>query len=372
MSKDSTTISSTEWFKYITGVSEQEFIDSKSIQVHTNSSKYTTPELIITNSKTHEDYSCGSFELLSLKELRKYSTSSDVPSTFEIYIRQTPSSLDRVEVSSMQLTPEFKNSVFLVASNFNAVESVSESISPESPNFATNYVYDRTQGPIASLGAPAAAICRVHFPFYDHKIDSSRWGQTDGHQVEILGNMKSKIPVVNGYPLLAKEKKITESDAENYVAAIHSNVTAMMKIGSGKIEVVEHQKRQKIDQVFAAAINIGQGKSGYANFDIAEKEMSMVEVPLKCGYEAAYLTAMKNKRENVVLTMLGCGVFGNDTEMVCETIIATHLKYGVKMNGSIRRVVVPLFPIGGGETLQIFENLLKKNKINYQVKVFFE
>ncbi|ELP85980.1 hypothetical protein EIN_136540 [Entamoeba invadens IP1] len=372
MSSTQTTesISSREWFEHITGVTEQEFVMTKATQIHESPSKYTTPELFITNKKTHEDFSCGSFELLSLKDLRKYSTPSTVPAKFEIFIRKSSASLNKVEVSAMQLSPEFKNSVFLVASNFNAVESVSEGISPDSHNFTTNYVYDRTQGPIASIGAPAAAICRVHFPFYDSKIDPQQWGQTDEHQVEILGKLKNKYPVVNGYPLLSKEKKVTESDEDKYIAAIHSNVTAMMRMCGGKIEVVGQADRQKIDQVIAAALNVGQGMSGMRNGQIADKEKSMRTFPLKCGYEATYLTAIKNGRENVVLTLLGNGVFGNTTESVCESIIQTHLKFGIKNNGSIRRVIVPLFSIGGYDALPIFEKLLKKNGVEYEVKVF--
>ena len=358
-------ISNSEWFSYITGVGESEFRENVSKYVSSKKSKYTTPEMIIKNNKTGKKYSCGSLELIPLKELRAIDTTSQGSSTFEIIIILDNESRPQVSVDSQQSMKQYSNAVFLVASNFNGVESVSEDCSPNSRNFVTNYIYDPTQGPSASLGAPAAAIQRCIFPFYDKKKEPSTWTQTKEKQIEILGGIPN-YTIMNGYPLLNKDvKDVTESDYDNYLCCIHSNVEVTFSQCRSTFKPIEKDERNHIDQVFAAALNVGQGMSGYSNRECTEDKPMLRQLPLDCGYEAAYLTAIRNKRDTVVLTKLGGGVFGNSFDDINKSIIRAHLKYGVKNNGTIKKVVLPLFSIGA-DADDIVE-LLKQNNIPYKI-----
>ena len=88
---------------------------------------------------------------------------------------------------------------------------------------------------------------------------------------------------------------------------------------------------------------------------------------LDCGYETTYLTAIKNGRKKIIMTLLGGGVFGNPIEMIAQSIIDTHKKYGMVNNGSLERVIVPFFRIGGGDNFRIFETMLKAQNIPYIV-----
>ena len=361
-------IRSLDWVKRITGMTESEFRENKQDFIYAKESQYTTPEMIIINKETKEEFSCGSLEVIPLKELRQYAKKSNQPATIELIVALDMQSQNEVNVSTMQAMPQYNNAVFLAASNFNGVESVSETIPPNANNFTTNYVYDHTQGPFASVGAPAAALQRTIFPFYDKKTNPNEWEQTQTKQIEMLKDVDEIYHVQNGYPMLdAKSKEPKEKDTEKFKGVIHSNVEVSMISLRGTIIVLPENERNRVDQVFAAATNVGQGISGYENAVICQDKQYIVKYTLDCGYETTYLTAIKNERQTIVLTLLGGGVFGNPSEMICQSIIDIHKKFGMKNNGSLEKVVLPFFSIGGGRNFSVFQKMLKEQNIPYTV-----
>jgi len=104
-----------------------------------------------------------------------------------------------VDVINLQGDIENLNGTFQAASNFNGIEGISEFKTPDSETFTEDYIYDRTQGPAASLGAPGAAITRVHAAFFNKTTDPSEWRQTGSKQIEFLDNVSEHFPTVNGY-----------------------------------------------------------------------------------------------------------------------------------------------------------------------------
>ncbi|KAL7718932.1 Macro domain-containing protein [Entamoeba marina] len=359
-------INRSSWFEYICGVKEIEFRQTKEKYISRNENG----EIIITNPITLNEFSCGKLEMIPLQKLRQIPKETIQPALFEIIVRLDEESQPQVEVTSMQTNPKYNKSVFVVASNFNAVESVSENISPDSSKFTTNYIYDQTQGPAASIGAPAAAIERVHFPFYDENTLPSSWHQTKKHQIEILKDLKKYYNIENGYPLLNSTcENPSIFDYDKYISCIHSNVETTFRFNSTQIEVIKKEHRNCIDQVFGAALNIGQGSSGMTNKRIAKQRPILSKLPLDCAYETAYLTAIRNKREKIILTLLGNGVFGNDTKEVCESIIRNHLEYGMKNNSTLSKVILPIYSIGGNDVLDIMKKLLKQNEIPFNIVI---
>ncbi|GAB1228258.1 hypothetical protein ENUP19_0388G0011 [Entamoeba nuttalli] len=357
-----------EWVKRITGETESEFRVDKENWIYQKPSLYSTPEMVIVNKITKEEFSCGCLEMIPLKDLRKCQHQSTQGITFEIILREDDESIDHVNVATMQAMKEYNNSVFLVASNFNAVESVSETIEPNEHNFTTNYIYDGTQGPIASLGAPAAALQRTIFPFYNKTTKPKEWEQSQEKQIEILGELNSIYHVINGYPILEKDvKEPSEKDEEKYLSVFHSNVEVTYIYGRNEMTLIPKQMRNRIDQVFAAAINIGQGCSGYENYELVNRKPKVLSYALDCGYETCYLVAIKNHRTTIVLTLLGGGVFGNSYTDICKSIIKIHKRYSLGNNGELRRVVLPLFSKGGNGIIEILIPLLQQEKISYKI-----
>jgi hypothetical protein len=68
-------------------------------------------------------------------------------------------------------------------------------------------------------------------------------------------------------------------------------------------DVVDDPK-QVVDQVFCAALNIGQGMSGMANKRVSQSQ-EKCQFILDSDYEATYLSAIKHKRKHLVLTLIG-------------------------------------------------------------------
>ena len=100
-------ISSGDWVKKVTGMTETEFRKCKEKCIYEKESKYTAPEMIIVNQETKEEFSCGSLEILPLKEMRKYAKKSDKPAVIELIVIEDFQSNDQVNVSTMQAMEEY-------------------------------------------------------------------------------------------------------------------------------------------------------------------------------------------------------------------------------------------------------------------------
>jgi len=106
------------------------------------------------------------------------------------------------DVRSLLLNPDNAGAVFQAASQFNCLEMVGPSVTPE--NGVTEYFLDRTQGPICAITCPAATIVRNYFA-------GDKWGtgQAAGNQLdmmkdvaELLNNSKNGYwEMRNGYLL---------------------------------------------------------------------------------------------------------------------------------------------------------------------------
>ena len=114
-------IPSSQWVRRVTGMTETEFRECKEDCIYEKESKYTTPEMIIVNQETEEEFSCGCLEILPLKEMRKYAKESNEPAFIELIVVEDRASQSKVNVATMQASYKYDNAVFLVASNFNGV-----------------------------------------------------------------------------------------------------------------------------------------------------------------------------------------------------------------------------------------------------------
>merc|ERR1719419_2235642 len=75
------------------------------------------------------------------------------------------------DVRSLLLNSNNAGAVFQAASQFNCLEMVGPSVTPE--NGVTGYFRDRTQGPACAIACPAATIVRNYFA-------GSKWGLGQG------------------------------------------------------------------------------------------------------------------------------------------------------------------------------------------------
>jgi hypothetical protein len=230
--------------------------------------------------------------------------------------------------------------VFQAASNFNAVESTSESIPPDRTFFSTNYIYDDTQGPAASISAGAAAITRVHAPFYDPATAPSDWRQTANHQINLLDDdeVAAHIPVVNGYAVLRKGlpefpsvgssgyERLLRSTRIAYHRSVQvttSGISEATEDNAGCYVAVDNTTNQRIDQIFVAALNIEE----VTNYHLDSQQDNLRQkFVLQSAFDGTYLGAIVNRRKHLYLTLIGGGVFGNNIKYIWNAIIQAHIK----------------------------------------------
>lgn len=309
------------WFKNLTGVDECtfrafskkyfKFDDNKTILIGKN-----------------EEYDCGNINVVRLGDLRNLYKNLNLCENSEklklkIYYSR---SFDFEKYNITNLQEKFPNGVFLVASNFNALEGINESKSPESPNFLTSYYADHTQGPTASIGCPAATIYR-----YIHSLNNP---------LNMLKNFEF-YNIHNGYPVLNKTAiEIKEINSDDYISIYQTN--AEVNYVHKNPDELSLIRGPKITQVFAAAVNRKQGSTGMLNNEICSQNPLLASIPLECGYETAYLVSILEKSHHLELCLLGNGVFGNSLENIYNAILKVHEKYQNK-SGSLENVEIRLF-----------------------------
>eukprot|EP01087_Luapelamoeba_hula_P015350 TRINITY_DN4576_c0_g2_i1.p1 TRINITY_DN4576_c0_g2~~TRINITY_DN4576_c0_g2_i1.p1 ORF type:complete len:426 (+),score=49.23 TRINITY_DN4576_c0_g2_i1:23-1279(+) len=360
-----------KWFHRIAGVYEDAYRLQDNKQLRCNGDD----ELIITNAETGVEYRAGRFYEASLGEMAGSLTPQNKSSPhvlFEIITRADNASIRYVDVAGVQAQPESRLAVFQAASNFNGVEAVSEGSYPDRKTFTTDYIYDPTQGPAASISAGAAAITRVHAAFYDESKPSSEWGQTKNRQVNFLSEVAEHFPIKNGYVIFTGEEPPfpTEREAPEERKALlyktkvgyHKNVqvTTGHNTRAG-FESVDDPE-QIIDQVFCAAANMSQGMSGMRNSCVpgGKDKASFI---LDSAYQGTYLAAIKNRRSHIALTLIGGGVFGNKKSDIYGSILKAHTQWGNNVESTLQKVTLVLF--SSGDVYEPFTSMLQKANIPY-------
>eukprot|EP00727_Mastigamoeba_balamuthi_P007682 m51a1_g3534 hypothetical protein (440) ;mRNA; r:956586-958078 len=358
-----TAIPENEWFQLLTGYSEAQFRLSKPsfVPVADESPALPGHTLELVDQKSGRAWGAGKMSVLSVGELQgmvdKPSASRQKrrpPCTVEFLTGLDWGSLmAHLNVSAQQADPSNAGAVFQVASNFNAVEAPDESANPDDDDFTENYVWDKTQGPAASISAGAAAIARVHAAFFtpddgDTDGDKDEWRQTHSRQIEMLGLVKSYYTVINGYVVqtgaetpLPEDPASLEALARKIRVVLHSNVQVTFRGGDGELVLVP-PPGHLIDQVFCAAVNVGQGASGAQNSHSPQRD-GLVRLALQAAYEGTYLSAIVNRRRTLYLTLLGGGAFGNDIEDIFAAIRAAHRKWSGHPASCLERVRVSLW-----------------------------
>eukprot|EP01126_Amoeba_proteus_P059893 TRINITY_DN7874_c0_g1_i11.p1 TRINITY_DN7874_c0_g1~~TRINITY_DN7874_c0_g1_i11.p1 ORF type:complete len:170 (-),score=34.00 TRINITY_DN7874_c0_g1_i11:56-565(-) len=99
---------------------------------------------------------------------------------------------------------------------------------------------------------------------------------------------------------------------------------------------------QVVDQVCCAAVNMQQGMTGEKNkhHDETFEKMNFV---LQASYEATYLGALCKGRKKIFLTLVGGGVFGNNTEVIFRHLLHAHKQWAGHKMSELEKVVLVLF-----------------------------
>lgn len=296
------------WFSNITGFAEGSYDGTKS--------RLSVRDGRLHSTKTTKSHGIGTFELVSLADLRRAPTTERSPQGLTL-------SLVRADVRDLIGSADNAGALFQVASQFNMLEMTSPAVIPE--DGVTRYAWDHTQGPACAIATGAATIYRNYLiPIGDQT------GQTADLQLDGLADMGAALSALTGLPVhelwlmengyaLGRERGLRVANA--ILAETSSqkidDIRACLKIGLlTDAEVTEDgiETGQRVSQVFCSAMPASY--SGGA-LDVLEPLSRLV---LEAAYEATLYCAERNRRltasRKVFLTLLGAGAFGNPPSWV--------------------------------------------------------
>jgi hypothetical protein len=152
------------WFERLTGFRETSYDDTRA--------KLKVDGSRLQSLINRESYGIGELELVSLQGLRERVKSAGGPPG------RLKASVVTGDVRQMHQSAENAGALFQVASQFNLLEMVSPTVTPEQG--VTRYQHDRTQGPACAIAAGAATIYRNYFAPVGGSDGQTRERQFDG------------------------------------------------------------------------------------------------------------------------------------------------------------------------------------------------
>lgn len=302
-----------DWFEKLSGFRELDYASTRA--------KFEVSGTQLRSLVTDASYGIGTFELCSLQSLREEARGAG-PRRGRL-----KASIVTGDVRAMHRQPENAGSLFQVASQFNMLEMVGPSVTPE--HGVTRYEGDRTQGPACAIAAGAATIYRNYFvPVGDAH------GQTAKRQLDgladigaALGNGLS-VPVErlwtmqNGYALAGQSGLDLISRYLGTLGASRiDDLRGRLAIGLHRdVEATEagSNPRPLISQAFCSALPVAY--SGIAASHWERFALLVLEAAYEATMWAAVLNAQRGVSNVVFLTFLGGGAFGNDDRWIFAAI----------------------------------------------------
>jgi hypothetical protein len=293
-----------DWFEKLTGFRETNYNDTRA-KLKIEGDRLQS----LINGKS---YGIGALELASLKILRERVKSAGGPDG------RLKVSVVTGDVRQMHLAPENTGALFQVASQFNLLEMVSPTVTPE--RGVTGYENDHTQGPACAIAAGAATIYRNYFA----PVGGS-YGQTAKRQFNGLADLG----VALGDALNQPVEALWEMQ-NGYALCTRAGLDAIADhIGALKPEQVDKLRdrlcigihhdvavtdsgeklRPSVSQAFCSALPVAYTRVSSDHWE------SFASLVLEAAYEATILAALLNAQRGasnvVLLTQLGGGAFGN-------------------------------------------------------------
>ncbi|WP_342132915.1 hypothetical protein [Hydrogenophaga sp. OTU3427] len=302
-----------DWFTRLTGFREGPYLEAQAqLEVQGNT---------LRSKVNGRGYGIGSFEMPSLGELRQQVTEG-AGATGRLRV-----SIVTGDVRQMHQRPEYAGALFQVASQFNALEMVGPSVTPE--DGVTRYEHDRTQGPACAMAAGAATIYRNYFAPVGDQIGQTASRQLNGLQdvgeclSDSLGCAVSDFwEMRNGYALATQRGLELISEHLNQLSAADRRMlSGLLRIGlHHDVEVTDAPTLPGplVSQAFCSALPVAYGRVPQPHWE------AFARLILNAAYEATLLAGVLNARRGksniVLLTSLGGGAFGNAPQWIQDAM----------------------------------------------------
>ena len=311
------------WFETLTGFPEQFpqqvrddiTVDGRTLRSHRNGKVFVY----------------GRLETPTLAELRERVHASGHKSG-KISVREVVANVQHLHTDVSNA-----GSLFQVASQFNLLEMVSPSYTPE--DGVGIYENDRTQGPACAIAAGAGTIYRNYFA-----IVNGQTGQSANNQIDCLadigaalGNTESRLwEMRNGYAL-ASESGLVEiaQRLQNSSESELDRLRQLLRIGiQWNTQVTLNDSRHTVSQAYCSALPVRYSRHP------SHLWAAFARLILEAAYEAtictAILNAMVHGNNRLFLTLLGGGAFGNEPDWIVGAIQRTSTLYkDVELNVAI-------------------------------------
>jgi hypothetical protein len=298
-----------DWFERLTGFRETDYDDTRA--------KLRIEGSRLQSQINGKSYAVGELELVSLQALRERAKSGvGLPGPLKV-------SVVTGDVRQMHQFPDNAGALFQVASQFNLLEMVSPTVTPE--HGVTRYQHDHTQGPACAIAAGAATIYRNYFVpvggSYGQTVDRQFDGLADlgdalsralKQPVETLWKMQNGYALCTRFGLDAIAEHLGTLDLQSLdtlrgklCIGIHHDVEVTDATG---------EKRPLVSQAFCSALPVA-----YTGVPPSHWE-AFASLILQAAYEATMLAAVLNAQRGasnvVLLTLLGGGAFGNRDDWI--------------------------------------------------------
>ena len=221
------------------------------------------------------------------------------------------------DITKRHTGPTNAGALFQVASQFNTLEMVGPSITPEQG--IDRYEHDLTQGPACAIACGAGTIYRNYLvPL------NGRTGQSEHNQINCLSDLTAAFGVDfemrNGYAMpTRKQLNHLNEILENATPQHREVLMGKLRIGlQWDTEVTVHDAGHVVTQAYCSALPVF-----YMSHPPKLWE-PFARLVLDAAYEAtlsaAVLNAASTRNNRVFLTSLGGGAFGNDTTWILDAI----------------------------------------------------
>ena len=295
------------WFEDLTG-----FRETTADEVRQNIRVDGTQMTSVVNGRS---FSCGTLSVPTLGDLRTVAESQRASVAGNLSMKEVIA-----DAGALHADPANADAMFQVASQFNLLEMVGPSITPEAG--VSGYENDPTQGPACAIAAGAATIYRNYFVEVDGQP-----GQTADRQVDcladvgrLLGNDGELWTMRNGYAMFTDHGAQSLHDQLTAATDIElDQLRRALRIGIHEgVEVTLPNAGHRVAQAFCSALPVG-----YNNVS-AELLAPFAQLVLEASYEATFAAAVDNFARTgnpmLYLTLIGGGVFANDQSWILGAI----------------------------------------------------
>lgn len=253
----------------------------------------------------------GHFETSSLAELRERTRDIDAKA------RATTVTEVVADVQMLHMERANAGAFFQVASQFNTLEMVSPTVTPEEG--ISRYEHDRTQGPACAMACGAGTIFRNYLVPVGNQI-----GQTATQQIncaeELLRVLDVEAEISNGYAFIEAEAlAAVDANLKQLHCPALDNLMGHLKIGIQiETEVTLKNVGHSVTQAYCSAFPVAYSACTQREWELVAR--LVLEASYESVFRAAILNARKTSNHRLYLTLIGAGVFGNHIEWILDAI----------------------------------------------------